>query len=455
MRKLLAVWAAKLASVAGRIVGKKSSATPGVIALKICPNLIGILKKNITRGVIVTCGTNGKTTTNNLLNTALEKCGYTTVCNKLGANMLGGIATTFAQACNIFGTFKADYAVLEIDEASARRVFKYIKPDYMVITNLFRDQLDRYGEIDITVDFLNEAIDMASGVKLILNGDDPLTAQFGEGRDAHYFGISEQVLPQVDETKEGRFCAKCGAEQEYNYFHYSQLGDYYCPSCGNKRPKIDFPATNVDLSGSMKFSVGGKKIDVNYRGFYNIYNILAVYSALSVMGIGAENFNEMLSDYKPQIGRMELIPLGGKPCILNLAKNPAGFNQAIQTVLLDKRKKDVIVAINDLANDGRDVSWLWDVDFDKLGDANLNNLITTGIRKYDIALRFKYADIMPEVVTEDMKFAIERCVQNKESEVCYVLVNYTALYPTQTTMLNLKKELGSAEIAVSGGAEVR
>ena len=173
------------------------------------------------------------------------------------------------------------------------------------------------------------------------------------------------------------------------------------------------------------------------------------------MGIGTEHFNEMLSDYKPQIGRMELIPLGGKPCILNLAKNPAGFNQAIQTVLLDKRKKDVIVAINDLANDGRDVSWLWDVDFDKLGDANLNNLITTGIRKYDIALRFKYADIMPEVVTEDMKFAIERCVQNKESEVCYVLVNYTALYPTQTTMLNLKKELGSAEIAVSGGAEVR
>lgn len=450
MRKLLAVWAAKLASVAGRIVGKKSSATPGVIALKICPNLISKLKKNITKGVIVTCGTNGKTTTNNLLNTALIKCGYKTVCNNLGANMLGGIATTFAQACNIFGTFKADYAVLEIDEASARRVFKYIKPDYMLITNLFRDQLDRYGEIDITVDFLNEAIDMASGVKLILNGDDPLTAQFGEGREAYYFGISEQVLPQIDETKEGRFCIKCGAEQEYNYFHYSQLGDYYCPKCGNKRPKIDFPATKVDLSESMRFNVGDKEIDVNYRGFYNIYNILAVYSALSVMGIGTDSFNEILSDYKPQIGRMELIPLGGKPCILNLAKNPAGFNQAIQTVLLDKRKKDVIVAINDLANDGRDVSWLWDVDFDKLGDANLNELITTGIRKYDIALRFKYADIMPEVTTEDMKFAIERCVQNKESEVCYVLVNYTALYPTQTTMLNLKKELGSAEIAVSG-----
>ncbi len=454
MRKIIAVWAAKLASVAGRIVGKKSSSSPGVLALKICPNLISILAKNVKKGVIVTCGTNGKTTTNNLLNAALEKSGYSTVCNNLGANMVGGIATAFARACNIFGTFKADYAVLEVDEASARRVFRHIKPDYMLITNLFRDQLDRYGEIDITVDLLNEAIDMADGVRLILNGDDPLTARFGEGRDAVYFGISEQVLPQTDETKEGRFCAKCGEEQEYNYFHYSQLGDYYCPHCGNKRPKIDFAATDVDLSESMKFRVGGRQIDVNYRGFYNIYNILAVYAALNAIGIKTDNFNAILSDYKPQIGRMELIPIGGKPFILNLAKNPAGFNQAIQTVLLDKRRKDVIVAINDLANDGRDVSWLWDVDFDKLGGANLNALITTGIRLYDISLRFKYADIKVDDITQDMKAALKKCLENSESDVCYVLVNYTALYPTQTTMLEVQKEVGGNELVTAdkGGA---
>lgn len=442
MRKLLAVWAAKLASVAGKLVGKKSSSTPGVIAMKICPSLISSLKKNITKGVIVTCGTNGKTTTNNLLNTALKKSGYTTICNDLGANMLGGVATTFAMACNIFGKFKADYAVLEVDEASARRVFKYIKPDVMVITNLFRDQLDRYGEIDKTIEFLNEAIDMSDGVKLVLNGDDPLLKQFGDGREAYYFGISEQVLPQVDETKEGRFCAKCGGEQEYNYFHYSQLGDYYCPHCGNKRPDINFPATNVDLSESMKFTVGSDNIDVNYRGFYNIYNILAVYASLNVLGVKTENFNNILSDYKPQIGRMELIKIGNKPCILNLAKNPAGFNQAIQTVLLDKRKKDVIVAINDLANDGRDVSWLWDVDFDKLSEANLNTLTTTGIRLYDISLRFKYADVKVDNITSNMKEAIKKCVENSDSEVCYVLVNYTALFSTQTTMLGLQGEIG-------------
>lgn len=441
MRKLLAIWAAKISAVAGRLIGKKSSSSPGVIALKICPDLISRLSKNITHGVIVTCGTNGKTTTNNLLNTALLKCGYTTVCNNLGANMVGGIATTFALAADLKGGLKADWAVLEVDEASARRVFAHIKPNYMVITNLFRDQLDRYGEIDITVNLLNEAIDMANNVKLILNGDDPLTAQFGDGRDAKYFGISEKVLPQIDETKEGQFCVKCGHEMKYNYFHYSQLGDYYCENCGNKRPAIDFDATNVNLSGSMKFTVNGSvNIDVNYRGFYNIYNILAVYSALSVMGINTDGFNAMLADYKPQIGRMELIDLG-KPVILNLAKNPAGFNQAIQTVMLDKRKKDIIVAINDLANDGRDVSWLWDVDFDKLSDENLNTLITTGIRLYDISLRFKYADVKVDYITKNMKQAINRCLST-DSEVCYVLVNYTALYPTQTTMLEIKKEIG-------------
>ena len=440
MRKLLAIWAAKLSAVAGRMIGKKSSSTPGDIALKICPDIIKILSKNITKGIIVTCGTNGKTTTNNLLNTALLKCGYKTVCNNLGANMVNGIATAFAMASSITGKLEADYAVLEIDEASARRVFAHLTPDYMVITNLFRDQLDRYGEIDITVDLLNEAINMAGGVKLILNGDDPLTVQFGEGRDAKYFGISEQVLPQIDETKEGQFCAKCGHEQEYNFFHYSQLGDYYCPNCGNKRPDIDFDATNVDLSGSMKFTVNKNvKIDVNYRGFYNIYNILAVYSALSVMGIDTSGFNGMLADYKPQIGRMELIDLG-KPVILNLAKNPAGFNQAIQTVMLDKRKKDVIVAINDLANDGRDVSWLWDVDFDKLSDENLNTLTTTGIRLYDISLRFKYADVKVDNITRSMKKAIKRCLET-DAEVCYILVNYTALFSTQTTMLEIQKEL--------------
>lgn len=438
MRLLFAVWAAKAASVLGRIVGKKSSSTPGVIALKICPDIIKRLSKN-TGKIIVTCGTNGKTTTNNLLYSALTKCGYKVICNNLGANMLSGVATTYAQSCNIFGKFNADFACLEVDEASTVRVFDHLTPDYMVVTNLFRDQMDRYGEIDSTVNLLRTAVLKAPNVKLILNGDDPVTAQLGKEASASYFGISEQVLPQIDETREGQFCAVCGEEHKYNYYHYSQLGDYYCEKCGNRRPEINFEATEVDIKDGLSFTVNKCPVKLNYRGFYNIYNVLAVYSVISLIGALPENFTALLSDYKPQIGRMEEMDLG-KKVILNLAKNPAGFNQAISTVIADTRKKDVIIAINAEPSDGMDVSWLWDVDFERLADENLNTLTTTGVRVYDLSLRFKYADIKIDNITDDMKAAISKCLKT-DAEVCYVLVNYTALFGTQTIMLDMKKEL--------------
>ena len=441
MRKILAIWAAKLSAVAGRIMGKNSSSGPGTIALKICPDLIERLKGNIRHKVIVTCGTNGKTTTNNLIYSALTKCGYTVVCNNLGANMLSGVATALALECNWLGSFKVDYACLEVDEASTVRVFEHIKPDYVVITNLFRDQLDRYGEVDMTVELIKKALSMADEPVLILNGDDPVTASFGHGhKNAVYYGIGEQVLRQTDDTKEGRYCTICGAEQKYNYFHYSQLGDYYCPMCGNKRPKLDFEAKNVNLTNGLAFSVGNTRVSLNYRGFYNIYNILAVYSAMNTMGIKYDSFKTALEEYKPQVGRMEEINLG-KPVILNLAKNPAGFNQAIATVLQDPRKKDVIFAVNDAPSEGQDDSWLWDVDFDKIVHNELNTLSVSGTRKYDLALRFKYSDIKVDNISADMRELVQKCLAT-DAEVCYALVNYTALFGTEKIMLDIKKERG-------------
>lgn len=440
MRKILAVWAAKLSAVAGRVIGKKSSSGPGTIALKICPDLIERLAENITEKIIVTCGTNGKTTTNNLLYTALTNSGYKVVCNRLGANMLSGIATAFALDCNLFGKIKADYACLEVDEAFTVKLFDHLKPDCVVITNLFRDQLDRYGEVDATVNLLNKAFAKLDKPALILNADDPNTAQFGKNNpDAVYYGVDEMVLPQVDETKEGKFCVFCGAEQKYNYFHYSQLGDYYCTECGNKRPEINFAAHNIDLNNGLKFKINDTEVSLNYRGFYNIYNILAVYSALNVLGLDSSNFNNLLGDYKPQIGRMEEMNLG-KPVILNLAKNPAGFNQAISTVLHDTRKKDVIIAINDNVSDGQDISWMWDVDFEKLNHEGVNTLSIGGIRRYDLSLRFKYSDIKVDTTSENMREMIQSCLDT-DAEVCYVLVNYTELFSTQTIMLEMKKEL--------------
>ncbi len=442
MRKLLAVWAGKLVTLAGKIIGKKSSSAPGKLALKICPDIVKGLNKCVSKKVIVTCGTNGKTTTNNLMCSALEAKGFTVLCNRLGANMLNGIATAYLQQADIWGRLKVDYACLEIDEAYTPIVFEYVKPDVMIITNLFRDQLDRYGEIDITADIIKRAIKKAPGVQLILNGDDPLCAQFGtaENVKAKYFGISQKVLPQLDDTKEGRFCPICGAEQEYSYYHYSQLGDYRCPHCGFKRPHIDFDVTDVNLGVPMSFAVNDQHMTINYRGFYNIYNLIAVYGALTAIGEDVTDFAGLLADYKPQIGRMQEFPFK-KPVILSLSKNPAGFNQAIAAVNTDKRKKDVIIAINDKANDGRDVSWLWDVDFDKIKDENLNTLTTTGIRLWDISLRFKYADIKADLMTYDMAEAVTKAL-GTDSEVIYILVNYTALYPTESVLKELLKKYG-------------
>lgn len=440
MRKLFAIWAAKLSAILGRLLGKKSSSTPGAIALKICPDLIRILKRNISEKVIVVCGTNGKTTTNNLLASALSASGYKVVCNRLGANMLSGVAAAFALQCDWFGRLKADYVCLEIDEAYTKRVFGHIAPDIVVVTNLFRDQMDRYGDISAVMDIMKDAFKKANYPDLILNGDDPVSSGFGRDYKGkvYYFGISEKVLTQNADVGDGKFCAVCGSEQSYNYHHYSQLGDYFCTKCQNKRPKIDFEAKSVDLKDGIKFSVNGEELKLNYKGFYNIYNILGVFGTMNLLGIKTEDFSKSFKNYKPQIGRMQEVDLG-KPFILNLAKNPAGFNQAIQTVIEDPRKKDVVIAVNDNPSDGTDISWLWDVEFEKLKDDNLNTLSVLGMRRYDLGLRFKYEDIKVDIISEDMKSVLKSCSLS-DAEVCYVLVNYTMLFSTENTLNELKTE---------------
>lgn len=440
MRRLLAIWAGKLLTVAGKLCGKKSSSGPGKIALKIYPELVKGIRKCVKKDIIVTCGTNGKTTTNNLICTALEAKGYRVLCNRIGANMLTGVATAFLQEVNIFGKLSADYACFEVDEAYTPIVFDHITPDVLVVTNLFRDQLDRYGEIELTAGFIKKAIEKAPDIKLVLNGDDPLSAQFGYilEREAKYFGISQKVLDDEDDTREGRFCPVCGAEQKYNFYHYSQLGDYYCTECDFKRPQIDFEATEISLDTPMSFTINGQRVSVNQKGFYNIYNIIAVYGALEAAGESTENFEKLLEAYKPQIGRMQEFNFN-KPVILSLSKNPAGFNQAISTLNSDKRKKDVIIAINDKVSDGQDISWLWDVDFDKVKNEELVTLTVSGMRMWDLGLRFKYADIIPDLITDNMSEAITRTLET-DSEVVYVMVNYTAMYPTENVLKELYKK---------------
>ena len=456
LRTLLAVAAAKAALKACHLTGRPGSSLPGRAALKIDPHIIAPLAEQVRRGIIVTCGTNGKTTTNNLLCSALEAQGFCVVSNRLGANMMEGVAAALATAASPLGNLHADYVCLEIDEASSVHVLQYLKPDYMILTNLFRDQLDRYGEIDLTMKALEKAIRLVPSMTLVINGDDPLTAFLAKksGHRVVSFGVSEQTTPEVDsspgvdssrEVREGRFCENCGAPLQYDFYHFSQLGIYRCPSCGFGRPAIDYNASCVRLSPELFFDViesgaAPVRISAPLTGFYNVYNILAVYSVLRELSLPVGKLEEVLHDFKPQFGRGESFHVGEgahQRILLNLAKNPAGFNQNISAMLQDRSPKDLVIVINDNAQDGRDVSWLWDVDFDRLADDTIRSITVSGLRALDMQLRLKYVEIR-----SDLASSVEEAIDRRLADGCdnlYVLVNYTALFETHKYLERIQK----------------
>jgi len=444
MTKLLntiAILICKLLIKVGKLMGKNGSSAPGKIAMKISPTLLKTLASQVKGEIILVCGTNGKTTTNNLIYSLLSDSGKKVICNNLGANMLPGVACAFISKASLWGKLDADYASIECDEASLRHIVKHIVPDKIVITNLFRDQMDRYGEIEGTIKLLNEAIENVSETTLVLNADDPFCTQFGYGKKAIYYGVSENV---IDGNKdENHFCHRCGSTLKYEFRHYDQLGKYECEKCGFIRPNPNYSATRVNTSEGLSFVLSYKgtqhKLKVNYRGFYNLYNILASFAIYESIGGDVLSAQKIFDAYKPQLGRMESFNILGKTVILNLAKNPAGFNQAISTVCMDKRSKNILIAVNDMASDGTDISWLWDVDFDKLKAANVNNIYVAGTRMYDAALRLKYAGF-ENVITTPINEDSLKDIISKESEVCYMLVNYTVLFDTQNILKTLEEK---------------
>jgi UDP-N-acetylmuramyl tripeptide synthase len=389
--------------------------------------------------------------------------------------MMEGVAAALATAANPFGHLDADYACLEIDEASSAHVLQYLHPDYMIITNLFRDQLDRYGEIDLTMKALEKAIRLAPSMTLVINGDDPLTAYLSKksGHRIVSFGVSERVgenaqerVPEKrssendsqaessendsltgssGEVREGRFCENCGAPLQYDFYHFSQLGIYRCPSCGFQRPSINYDAYGVRLSPELSFDIKESgaapvRISAPLTGFYNVYNILAVYSVLREMNLPVDTLGKVLHDFKPQFGRGEVFHVGEQAhqkVLLNLAKNPAGFNQNISAMLQDRSPKDLIIVINDNAQDGRDVSWLWDVDFDRLADDTIRSITVSGLRALDMQLRLKYVEIASDVAPT-VEAAIDRYLA-AGCDNLYVLVNYTALYEAHKYLEGIQK----------------
>lgn len=442
IRFILSVAVCKVLILLGKLMGKKGSSGPGNIAFKIYPDILKRLSGQVKGGIVCVLGTNGKTTTNNMIDLLVKEAGETAVCNNVGANMLFGVVTAFADSADFLGRVKKDRAVIEIDEASAKIVFRHINPDYVVLTNLFRDQLDRYGETDMTIDQIKLALNMAKSATFIYNADDPLSSYLGETVENKTvtYGISESVSEEQSGIREGRFCKKCGEELKYNYYHYSQLGDYFCPKCGFKREKPDFEATGIDVRGMVSFTLNGDKhIKSNTYGFYNIYNLLAAVAVSETMGLKISDYSKAFSSYRPQIARMEEFKFGDKTVILNLAKNPAGFNQAMETVINDNRKKSVVIAINDMESDGRDITWLYDVDFEKLKD-KCENYAVSGTRMYDMALRLFYADVCENPLIGDEPVELAMKLFKDNSEVIYMLVNYTVIFEAEKKLKKKQKE---------------
>lgn len=437
IRFRLALWLGKLVGYFLKFLGRKGTTFPGLVAQKICPDIIKILAASFTGKIIIITGTNGKTTTNGLLASILKAARKTVAFNREGANMLKGVIGTLLQSTDLGGQIKTSFLLLEVDEGTVPHLCRQLTPAVAVITNFFPDQLDRYGEVETTVNLVQKAL--PSSTLLVLNADDPLVAQLacGESKEACYYGVD--YFPALGEKSKGsgeEQCPRCKSKLQYNLVHYGQLGIYTCSSCEFKRPRVNIEAQGVKLTEKgLAFQVAEEDYQLPLLGFYNLYNALAAFCAAECLGVNRETIKKGLETFVAEAGRMENFGGPGFNLTLTLVKNPIGFNQVIHTLIKLDKSIALLMAINDLASDGRDVSWLWDVDFERLcrQEENINYLICSGLRAEDLALRLKYAGFKEEkiIIEPDLKKAVQSLEQKKTDslETFFALSNYSALFP--------------------------
>lgn len=450
LRIFTAILIGKLLIVLSRMLGNQGTDFPGKIALRIYPPLLKTLAGHIKQGIIMVTGTNGKTTTTNMLAQILKSKECSLVHNQAGANMLSGITTAFIARSNLSGSKQFDYALLETDEANVPLLLKETRPQYLLITNFFRDQLDRYGELDHTISLIKRGV-QDTGVKLLLNADDPLSGHFQKesGLQRWYYGFDHTSYDSYEscESREGRYCVLCGCEIDYKLYHYAQLGEYSCPGCQNHNPGRDFTGHNLEMSPAIELMVNETRINSPYQGFFNAYNILAAVSMAKLLGIEEGLIQQAIASFEPQAGRMESFRIKGKRAVLILVKNPTGLNQSLAALAYDKTRKNVFIALNDNAADGRDISWIWDADVEMIVDREMNieNIVCSGQRSGDMAVRLKYAGVLPDEINiqPGLQEGIEMAV-NKESECSYILSTYTALFECRKILVKLQKQYADA-----------
>lgn len=425
---------ARLTYLAIKLLHRSSGTSfVGMMTLKVCPDFLAHCRKYIKNNAITISGTNGKTTTSGLVAHIFEENQNSIIHNVKGANMLTGIANVFALNIKPFKRF--DYAVIESDEAYLTKLYDYFKADYLLVTNLFRDQLDRYGELSTTASFIQNAIDKNKELKLILNADDPLVTNFGKGENTIYYGFEEvefcsEIHNATSNAPTEVFNCICGKPLQYNKQFFAQEGHYYCAKCGFKRPEPNYKGYVKIYSDYSELKIRHNNKDfefkINLVGLYNAYNVLGAVACAMENGIDYQTIKKAVSTYKSIFGRAERRIINGHKTLIQLIKNPTGASEVLKTVDLSS---NIVIAINDNYADGRDISWLWDSDFEQLKNAQ-KLVITSGIRAKDMATRLKYAGISQEkiIVEEDIKSAIALAAKSDNiEERITILPSYTAL----------------------------
>lgn len=441
------------------VLHRNGGVLPGTVAMKIDPELLGTLGRMLDKSVVVT-GTNGKTTTTNLIADAVAASRAITVCNRAGNNMEPGIVGALLES---HGRIKhqgdtARIGVFECDELYTARVLPKLKPRFFVLLNLFRDQLDRCGEIDHTQDVIVQALESSRFTTLIFNADDPLCAAIADRvpNPAIPFGLTEATGTETTRISESRFCPKCGTPLDYAFVQYGQLGSYACPECGWSRPELARSVSRVALTPKgYSFDATGKNeqvthIDTSYNGLYMVYNVAAAFFAAQQLGARAEQFQHVLDAYVPAGGRMASWDVAGRKVVSNLAKNPVGFDRQIQQI---KTAGGTLAAffLNDNDADGHDVSWIWDVDFERIADTPGLVAFAGGTRAHDMQVRLKYAGIDAQIIGS-IAPALAAVAQKNIDEPFYAVANYTA-FPALVKELEKLQAQGALTAEAAQGIE--
>lgn len=439
MAKQAAFWSRKLGKGGGE-------ALPGLLAERVAPDILGDLVGMLPRGAVVVTGTNGKTTTCLAISLILEGAGLSVLRNRGGSNLTRGLVSALAQSATLRRPRPSeDIGLFEVDEATMPLVMRQVTPRVMLVTNLFRDQLDRYGEIDKTAALIRQGIEAAPEATLVLNADDPAVAALGLERDhVLYFGLdSDQLCARTELAIDSSDCPRCGHQLTFDRRYFSHIGIFRCSNCGFARPRPQIWAEGIELRPDGSSALvhqgegGGSRLETSLSGLYNLYNMLAATAVAQALDLPAETALRSLAQMRPAFGRLETFSRNGRNGVIHLVKNPTGFNQVIENVSAWSGRRVALVCLNDNLADGTDISWIWDVDFRPLVKA-FPILVLSGIRARELEVRVKYAGaaVGQAQVNADLGQALDLSLSLvSPGEALNILTTYTAMLDLRSRLV--------------------